>query len=295
MQPDPRPPGGRSGALAFVATMVAPGLGHLYLGRPRVAFAVLVALGVVFPLAITAMVALRVPPLWSFAITVSAGWGFALAIAIDAWAGARRGAHDVPPGDRRGPYLGFLALSLVVGLAGSALRKAYVIDFYKHPSGSMAPTIRDGEHFVVTKLHERGVTPARGDLIVFRYPQDPDQVFLKRVVAIGGDTVVDGPGELVVNGVAWPRRPCDADIAAATPGECLLERAPDGREHTILETPGAPTRRVTTTVPAGQLWVRGDNRGNSHDSAAFGPIPVEDVLGRARAIVLPLERLGSVD
>jgi len=294
MQPDPRPPGGRSGALAFVATMVAPGLGHLYLGRARVAFAVLVALGVVFPLAITAMVALQVPPLWSFAITVSAGWGFALATAIDAWASARRNSPRIPPGDRRGLYLGFLALSLVVGLAGSALRKAYVIDFYRHPSGSMAPTIREGEHFVVTKLHERGVTPARGDLIVFRHPADPAEVFLKRVVAIGGDTVVDGPGELVVNGVAWPRRPCDPQPAAA-PGQCLLERAPDGREHTIRETPGAPGRRVTTTVPAGQLWVRGDNRGNSHDSAAFGPIPVADVIGRARAIVLPLERLGSVD
>lgn len=291
MQADP--PGGRSGALAFLASMIAPGLGHLYLGRTRVAFAVLLALGVVFPLVITAMVALQVSPLWSLAIAVSAGWGFALAIALDAWASARRGAQG--PGPRRGLYVGFLALSVVVGVTGSALRKEYVIDFYKSPSDSMAPTIREGEHFVVTKLHERGVTPARGDLIVFRYPQDPDEVFLKRVVAIGGDTVVDGPGELVVNGVAWPRRPCDVQPGSDVRGQCLLERAPDGREHWILETPGAPGRRVTTTVPAGQLWVRGDNRGNSHDSAAFGPIAVEDVLGRARAIFLPLDRLGPLD
>ena len=288
----PDAPVARSAALAFVATMVAPGLGHLYLGRTRLALAVLVALGVVLPLIITAMVALQVPPLWSLAVAVSAGWGFALAIAIDAWASARRGDHSVPPGDRRGVYVGFLALSLAVGVTGSGLRKEYVIDFYKHPSGSMMPTIGEGEHFVVTKLHERGVMPARGDLIVFRLPGNPSEVFVKRVLAIGGDTVVDAPGAIVVNGAAWPRRACES---ASGPGQCWLERAPDGREYTILETPGVPARRVTATVPAGQVWVRGDNRGNSHDSAAFGPVAVEDVLGRARAIFLPLARLGALE
>lgn len=294
MQPDPETPGGRSGGLAFIATIVAPGLGHLYLGRTRVAFAVLVALGVVFPLIITAMVALQVPPLWTLATAVSAGWGFALAIAVDA--GLRAGRTSVaPPGNRRGSYIGFLALSLTVGITGSELRKAYVIDFYKSPSDSMAPTIRAGEHFVVTKLHERGRTPARGDLIVFRYPQDPSEVFLKRVVAIGGDTVVDAPEGLTVNGVAWPRRPCAADSTSPSTGQCLLERAPDGREYTIREKATGELRRVTQTVPAGQLWVRGDNRRESHDSISFGTIPVKSVLGRVRAIFLPLQRLGPIE
>ena len=291
MQPDPGTPPGRSGGLALVATLVAPGLGHLYLGHPRVAFAVLVALGVGFPLLITAMVALQVPALWTLATAVSAGWGFALAIAVDAYVRAGR-TSEAPTGNRRGTYLGFLALSLAVSVTGSELRKAHVIDFYKNPSGSMEPTIRVGEHFVVTKLHERGRTPARGDLIVFRLPGNPSEVFVKRVLAIGGDTVVDAPGAIVVNGAAWPRRACES---ASGPGQCWLERAPDGREYTILETPGVPARRVTATVPAGQVWVRGDNRGNSHDSAAFGPVAVEDVLGRARAIFLPLARLGALE
>lgn len=293
MQSEPGSVGSRSGALAFLATMVAPGLGHLYLGRTRIAFAVLLALGVVFPLSITALVAMQVSPLWTLAVTVSAGWGFSLAIACDAWARAWRDQElPVPSGGRRGLYLGFLALSLAIGVAGNVLRKAYVIDLYRCPSGSMDPTIRAGEHLVVTKLHERGRTPARGDLIAFRYPQDPSEVFLKRVVGIGGDVVEDTPEGLVVNGVAWPRRPCDADSG---PGQCMLEQAPDGREYTIRETTTTQTRRVTVTVPAGQLWVRGDNRRESHDSVAFGTIPVEDVLGRARAIFLPLDRLGPVE
>lgn len=272
--------------------MVAPGLGHLYLGRPRVAVAVLVALGVVWPLLITAIVALKVPPLWTFAVTASAGWGFALAIAVDAWARARRGG-DLGPGPRRGRVLGFLALSIAVGITGSMLRKAYVIDTYATPSGTMEPTIRVGDHVVVTKLRERGQMPARGDLIVFRYPQDTSEVFMKRVVAIAGDTIEDMPEGLVVNGMAWPRRPCDE---GSPDTGCLIERAPDGREYKIREmAPSAADRRVTATIPSGQMWVRGDHRRISHDSANFGPVPVEDVLGHVRAIFLPLDRIGAVE
>lgn len=296
MQPDPAAPRGRSGGLALVATLIAPGLGHLYLGHPRVAFAVLLALGVGFPLLITAMVALQMPPLWTFATAVSAGWGFALAIAFDAYRRAGR-TRDivVAPGSGRGKYLGFFALSLAVSMTGQALRKEYVLDFHKTPSDSMAPTLRADDHFVVTKLHERGRTPARGDLVTFIYPQDPSEVFVKRVVAIGGDTVVDTPEGLVINGLAWPRRACDTTWPDELPEQCLTERAPDGREYTIRETPGAPARLVTTTVPEGQMWVRGDNRRGSHDSVTFGPVPVANVLGRVRAIVLPLDRLGPLE
>ena len=193
-------------------------------------------------------------------------------------------------------YVGFVVLSLVVGFTGSALRRAYVVDSFEVVTGTMEPTIREGDHVVVTKLHERGQMPARGDLIVFRYPLDPGEVFLKRVVAVGGDTVEDTPERLVVNGTAWPRRPCDeGSPVPSNHAGCVLERAPDGREFTIREEqPVAASRRVRMTVPAGQLWVRGDHRGASHDSTTFGPVPVESVVGHARAIFSPLDRLGPV-
>ena len=295
MPPAAEVQGVRSGPLAFLATMIAPGLGHLYLGHPRVAYAILVALGVLLPLVVTAMAWLRVAPLATVTFAGAAAWGFALALAIDALVRARR-VTDPVPARGRSQYVGFLLLSLVVGATASTLRKAYVIDTYAVPSGTMAPTIVEGDHIVVSKLHERGQTPARGDIIAFRYPLDPAEVFLKRVVAIGGDTVEDTPEGLVVNGVAWPRRPCAAE-ASPRPGlRCLVERAPDGREYTIFEgQPGAGSKRVRVTVAAGQLWVRGDHRSVSHDSTTFGAVPVEDVLGTTRAIFWPFDRRGSIE
>lgn len=280
----------RSPLLAFVANLLVPGLGHLYVGHPRLALAMLLALTVVVQLLLVAPAALDLPPLWVTALALCAALGFKLALAADAWRRARRygDGYQLRAYNRPLAYLGFLALSLVLGSTAHAVRAEYGIDTYRNPSGSMEPTLQVGDHFIVTKLRERARLPGRGDLIVFQYPDDPSQSFLKRVIGLPGDRIAEGDGgELMINGEAWARRPCDA----SEPPACFHERTPTGREYTIRVTKPAP--RAEIVVPEGHVWVRGDNRSYSHDSAHFGPVPIASIEGRARAIFWPLARLGE--
>lgn len=280
----------RSPLFAFVATVLVPGLGHLYVGNPRLALAMLLTLSVVVQLLLVVPVALGVPTLWGTGLALCMALGFKFALAFDAARRARRhgDAYPLRTYNRAGAYLGFIAASMVLGGVANALRAEYALETYSTPSGTMQPGLREGDHFVVTKLHERARVPARGDVIVFLYPDDPSQTFVKRVVGLPGDSVAEAEdGALIVNGTPWPRRPCEGEAPT-----CWFETTPDGREYAVHVTAPAAAR-AATVVPADHVYVRGDHRGLSHDSAHFGPVPVAMIRGKAQAVFWPLERFGT--
>ncbi|HEX2102150.1 MAG TPA: signal peptidase I [Solirubrobacteraceae bacterium] len=157
-----------------------------------------------------------------------------------------------------------LALAVVAVLALVALR-AFVAEPFKIPSESMAPTLEPGDQALVTKL---GGTPSRGDLVAFHAPRT-SEVMLKRVVAVGGDTVGIEDGVLVVDG-RRQREPYVAD--------------PDAIDSVYF----GPVK-----VAPGALFVLGDNRANSEDSREFGAVPADRVIGRATARVWPPGRWGA--
>lgn len=171
------------------------------------------------------------------------------------------------------------ALLLVLLSARSSLA-----DHYHVPSGSMEPTVHIGDRIFVEKaaygLRFPGsrwwLSPAdipdRGDVVVFRSPED-GTVLLKRVVAVPGDAVAVRAGVLWLNG-----------RATSTPVGQLRALESLGRAHRLrLGAGGGPelSRRV---VPAGKLLVLGDNRGNSRDGRFFGWVAASELLGRAHAI-----------
>src|SRR2546429_7907103 len=98
-----------------------------------------------------------------------------------------------------------VVLAPILFLGSTALLRAFVIEAFKIPSGAMAPTILVGDHIFVRKWAARKRAPARGDIIVFKYPDDPDKDFIKRVIAVGGDTVELSGGAVEVNGTRLPR------------------------------------------------------------------------------------------
>jgi signal peptidase I len=156
----------------------------------------------------------------------------------------------------------------VVGVAVFALLialRVFVAEPFKIPSESMAPTLRPGDQALVEKV-ARGGAPDPGELVAFHRP-GARAVLLKRVVALGGDTVGLEDGLLVVNGRTI-REPY------------ANTRSQDGVYF-------GPVR-----VPAGTIFVMGDNRGISEDSRDFGAIPVPDVIGRAVARLWPPGRWG---
>lgn len=157
-------------------------------------------------------------------------------------------------------------LLVAAALVIVALR-LFVFEPFRIPSDSMAPTLRPGDRVLVDKRAYRGAGPRRGDLAVFRAPRT-GEILLKRVVAIGGDTVGIEDGVLVVDG----RRP----------------REPYADPEAIDSVYFGPVR-----VRPGTVFVLGDNRASSEDSRAFGAVPTGRLIGRVRARIWPPGRWGT--
>jgi signal peptidase I len=159
-----------------------------------------------------------------------------------------------------------LTLSVAVFLA---LRVA-VVEAYVVPTGSMRPTIVEGDRVLGSKFHYRFFAPERGDVVVFRPPEavtragDRADRYLKRVVAVGGDTVEVRDGTVRVNGEI-----VDEPWIAAPPAY----------------------RMDPVRVPEGQLFVLGDNRNESFDSHAWGFLDQDRLLARVFACYWPLDHL----
>jgi len=126
---------------------------------------------------------------------------------------------------------------------------------------SMRPTLQDGEYILVNKLAYKTGEPQRGDIVVFIFPVNPQEDLIKRVIGLPGETISVHNGVVVVNGI-----PLTEPYIASPP-------AYDG----------------DWVVPAGQLFVLGDNRNDSRDSHQWGLLPIENVIGRAVLIYWPPE------
>lgn len=135
---------------------------------------------------------------------------------------------------------------------------------------SMEPNFKDGEYLVVDELSYRFHEPARGDVIVFRYPNDPRQFFIKRIVGLPGETVS------VKNG--------GVTVTTADGEEKALEEAYiDESVKTFLDT--------TMKLKEDEYFVLGDNRPQSSDSRVWGILPAENVIGKAIVRLLPPSRI----
>ena len=163
------------------------------------------------------------------------------------------------------------ALVIVGALVAALLIKTFLFQAFFIPSGSMEPTLKIGDRVLVNKLSYRFGEIDRGDLVVFSRPDIPAESaaavrdLIKRVIALPGETIEARDGEIWVE---------DRKIS-----EPYLPRG------TISEN---LPRQV---VPAGKIWVMGDNRTNSRDSRVLGPIDVDTVHGRAFVRIWPLGAL----
>ncbi|TVQ39278.1 MAG: signal peptidase I [Wenzhouxiangella sp.] len=181
--------------------------------------------------------------------------------------------------------------------------RSFVFEPFKIPSGSMIPTLLIGDFIVVNKfsyglrlpvINKRIVSlgdPERGDVMVFRYPEDERVNYIKRVVGIPGDTVTYRNKVLFVNGEPvvqdpqgfWEGEGRNRNLPGRRPQLRLEQLA--GEPHSILVHPDQPVRQTRTwVVPEGHYFVLGDNRDHSLDSRAWGFVPEENLVGRATRI-----------
>jgi signal peptidase I len=175
----------------------------------------------------------------------------------------------------------FLAIAAAAMLA--LLVRVYVLEAFLIPSDFMAPTLLTGDHIFVNKLAYGGLfggdksAPSRGEIVVFGLLADPTKDFIKRVVGVPGDTVEIRGGEIVLNGKS---------ISRAADGADSFDEELDGRHYHVnwKGVPPAERKMIAVTVPAGQLFVLGDNRANLQDSRRWGFLPIAQLKGRASMI-----------
>lgn len=176
-------------------------------------------------------------------------------------------------------FLRDLVVIVVVALLASFLVKTYLVRSFYIPSASMERTLLIGDRVLVNELVPGAVPLHRGDVVVFRDPggwlgAGQGEDLIKRVIGLPGDRVscCDAQGRLSVNG-----HPVDEPYVQLRAGSDRVAELD-----------------FSVTVPAGQLWVMGDNRYESADSRMHGTVPESDVVGRAFVITWPTSRWGSL-
>lgn len=174
---------------------------------------------------------------------------------------------------------------LVVAIAVALLAQAFVVKPYRIPSPSMVPTLDPGDRVLVARFLYHFTTPARGDIVVFKYPLDTHIVFIKRVIGRPGDTLSLRDGHVYVNGV----RQNEPYVAKVDGKPSPTNPAPSIANSTLSE-PWSLNQPYT--VPADTYFMMGDNRLDSDDSRVWGPVPARDLIGRAFLIYWPVTRIG---
>ena len=200
------------------------------------------------------------------------------------------------------------AESIGVAVLIALLLRSFVVEAFRIPSGSMIPTLQVGDHIFVNKFIygvrvpftdiKFGMNlrkPERGEIIVFKYPKDPDKDFIKRIVAVEGDSVEIRDNVPWVNGkpVDHQRIPgeCEYDDKSEDTDhwehrQCVgFEESLDRRKFEVIYNVGEGARSwPSQKVPPQSVFVMGDNRDNSHDSRYWGFVPYELIKGKAMII-----------
>lgn len=206
--------------------------------------------------------------------------------------------------------------SIFVAVAVAMALRAFVIEAFKIPSGSMIPTLMVGDHIFVNKFTYGPalpwsdarfwtvMPPKRGDIIVFAYPEQPSQDFIKRTIALPGDKLEARGGHPWIND--WEVPHCkvgtytydDVDMPLGRhEGELDVEFLEDQAFLTFYDRSGASGYQGPFFVKPGEVYVMGDNRNNSHDSRMWwggqgGGVPFPNIRGRALFVWLSVSDAG---
>jgi signal peptidase I len=175
--------------------------------------------------------------------------------------------------------------SIVIAVILALFIRTFVVQAFKIPTGSMEENLLIGDHLLVNKFvfgptmsrYERALLPigtiARGNVIVFKYPEEPDRDFIKRVIGLPGETVEVKEKKVYINGRALDE-----------PYVHFLQPPSAASEFHEVTSFDVRERYGPVTVPANHYFVMGDNRDNSQDSRYWGFLPRENVKGKALII-----------
>ncbi len=292
----------RRPAAAVLLSVAATGLGHIYCGRLTKGL-------------ILFFVSFAFAPIMVRAAQAAASTGLLLMVVgsvllmlalfcyavVDAGLLARRIGPDYEPKEYNRWYLYLVMIAVAVGYPSnmSGTIREHVLQAFKIPSTSMAPGILPGDRIFLNKAVYGIHPPQRGDVVVFIYPDDRRLYYIKRLVALPGDSIEIKHNKVWINDrpLAYTNTYPEAINFKAKKKTAYLEERNQLQSYPIMIEDNTFENMAKITVPHGRCFVLGDNRANSRDSRHFGPIPLADVKGRVDYIYWPVlkwSRFGKV-
>jgi len=249
--------------LAGLLTIISLGLGHFYIGEAKKGI-ILFFIGQVFlVIGCSSFFYAPIGPM----IFILLGLFYLTYCIVDAVKGAKvfKLSYAIKKYNKWYVYLlYFVVASFLVQPIIKATVKRNIVQAYKIPSGTMKPTLQIGDHIIADKLTYKNSEPKRGDVVIFPFPENPSKDFIKRVVAVGGETIEAVNKQIFVN------------------GSILKEPFIIHADSHIFPKNGQPRDNFgPLKVPDDSLFVMGDNRDQSYDSRFWGFVKKSSVKGKA--------------
>ena len=254
--------------VAVILSLVQPGLGQIYNGQIQKAIIIYALSLLLIPVMIICVKAGFIRTLLVALVLLTSI--YYIWVAVDAGRTSLKNSKEyfLKKCNKVVIYICIIIAAYAATNMISVLVKNNFIQTFKFRSGSMEPTLLVGDWIFVDRS-QQARNPQRGDLIVFAFPEDESKDFIKRVVAIGGDTVEIRDKQLILNGKIVKE-----------------EYIKHGGEHILPSSISGRDNFGPITVPANSFFVLGDNRDNSFDSRFFGFVDRSKIKGKVKSIYL---------
>jgi signal peptidase I len=265
----------------LLLSLALPGLGHVCMGKAVMGAGCLLATGllglgsVAYVLNPSTRVSpfILVPFLGALAAYFFSAWhAYYLARKSDILPGPSQG---ISPKMKARLIFGIAGVAVIYGLLGW-LMTSMLAGSFTVPPDSMEPTIYNGERVLVNRLAYRIAAPQRGDIIIYKYPQDPSKIYIHRIVALPGESVELKDHQIIVNGVKLAE-----DWAVKIRHYNGGKLAKRGMKPVVVDPDS--------------FYVLGDNAARSEDSRAWGFLPKKNIIGKAYKRYYPFDRSGPIE
>ena len=283
---------------AVMLSLILPGLGHIYCGKIEIGI-IIAFIMTYFPYAWLVAIAKEgqiIPAItfFFFAIPLIG----AVLVPIDAYRCARRTRPDYQLKEyNRVSIYCVLLLMACGGTIGYAMYvRDHFIKAFSIPTASMYPTIQYGDRLIANKTSYNKADPRKGDIIIFTSPENRKSNWIKRVVAVQGDTVEMKNNELYINGIKLDHQSLGPASVKnkdrILEGQLYLEKNDNAEYEIFIADSDQSSENLITdfgplTITGRQCFVLGDNRNFSRDSRHTGPIPLATVEGKASYLYFP--------
>jgi signal peptidase I len=280
---------------AFLLTLGATGLGHIYCGKLEKGLVLFFISFLFIPVIVLSVQNISSTFTLNLLLTsILITFLVFLYALIDSWVLAKKMGDEfrLRSYNKWYIYLLFILVSFSLPIGRENIIRDNFLQAFKTPAGSMLPSILVKDHILLNKSIYLRQTPQIGDIVIFIYPNDRSKDFMKRIVALPGDCVEMKNNILYINDIALNYLEIDpqdlSEIKGQITGQVLKETNGEV-SYKIMLIDAPPQNYPRTIVPDGHCFVLGDNRNYSLDSRHYGPVPLADVKGRVDYIYFPAE------